>query len=175
MSRVKFFMIFLLLLSPVLAQGVLSGEYTAYENPQLGFKVKLPAEFKVNTEGPVTMWDGPVVVGSIVTSSSVNVVHMPGVAPQVMYDANVNSHKNNPAYAEITPIKVKGGAIDALLIKESDKGKDDDSIHRWHVVAWANDRQYLWGFAGNLGAFKKPEVIKAYETMIGSIELVPPK
>ncbi|MBI3929520.1 MAG: hypothetical protein HY319_28515 [Armatimonadetes bacterium] len=175
----------LLLAAPSWAQEtekkpVFSGKYTEYTDTYNGYKLKIPVEFVLHEKGASTDWTGPLING-MATSMAVNVVEMPRVHPQTLYDANLTSMKDDRFYTEETPVKVKFAKKTALgfTCKEvnTQRGTTDpktpDEHHRWHLYVFGNDRAYTCGFSANFKTFQDGEVQPVYREVIKSFELVP--
>ncbi|MEW6279129.1 MAG: hypothetical protein AB1758_10925 [Candidatus Eremiobacterota bacterium] len=156
-----------------------SGKTQAVADAQNGYKLVLPVEFKQEATGLAAWWSGPLVAGGG-ASVHVNVIPWKGTPLQTIYEANLKSYKENKGYTEVTPIKVKG-AIGALTFKETgtvqgtQSPKGGGEIHRWHLMAFGNERQYNVLFGGTYQGFKEGTLPPIYKAIIASFELTPAK
>jgi hypothetical protein len=175
-----------LALSPPLLAGpaepVFSDQYSLYQDSYNGFKIKIPVEFKLTQKGANTIWEGPQVDG-FGTTIYVNTVEMKGVPPQALYESNLKAKKEDRNYTSITPVKVKFGKKTALgftfseaeHVPGSSETKAPDDHHRWHLLAFGNERFYTCGFTGGFQAFQDRLLQPIYKEVIASFELIPVK
>lgn len=162
-----------------LSQALFSGQTSAYSDAAQGFKVDIPIEFNQTMQGINTHWHGPMTDG-IATTITVNAAPLPGVPADVVYNANLNAKKNDPAYTEIVPMRVKFGnsTAPALRFKEvnTDRAtgtqKADEEIHRWHLLVFGNEKLYTWGFTGSFKAFEDNILPPVFEQAINSVNLM---
>ena len=162
-----------------------SGEYSTYADDYNGFAIDIPAEFAIGNNGQTTDWNGPILDGSG-TLIYVNAAPIPGVSSQTLYDANFQQYQQDRFYTDVEPVEVffvdegkEPVRVPAFRAKEVDtqRGTRDskvpDDIHRWHLLAFGNDRTYTMGFTGAFQTFQDNEVQDVYEQVIDSVKLIP--
>ncbi len=108
----------------------------------------------------------------------VNWVHMPNASAETIYNANLQSVRDNinspnPTYKDIAIFdEDEGYADEGYMFWYKEVDKDDPSeIHRWHIHASGNNSTYTIGLTGTFGQFQ--EWGAAYEDVIKSFELIP--
>lgn len=156
-----------------------SGNYAEYTDTYNGFKLKIPAEFKLGQRGATTDWQTVPFDGGV-GMIYINAAPLKGVSSKVAYDANFKSKKDDRNYTEVVPVKVKFGnkTAYAFRCKEADhkpgspEAKEPGDIHRWHLFVFGNEMVYTMGFTGSYAAFKANKLQPTYETVIKSVELV---
>ncbi len=157
-----------------------SGEYSAYLDDYNGFKVSIPAEFELSTQGQTTNWLGPILDDGAV-GIYVNAAPLPGVDPGTLQATYRQQYEQDRFYTDVQTLSVPYGdrMVPALRVREVDnrQGSRDqkapDDIHRWHLFVFGNDRVYTWGFTGMFQTFQDNEVQALYEDVIASVELIP--
>ncbi len=158
-----------------------SGSYTDYSDTYNGFKIKVPAEFKLNNRGATTDWSTTSSIDGGVATIYINSAPLKGVASKVVYEANLKSKKEDRNYTEVVPVTVKHGNKTAYAFRckeanhqpgsPAEKGPGD--IHRWHVFVFDNQTVYTMGFTGTYAAFKGNKLQSTFETVIKSVEMIP--
>lgn len=159
-----------------------SGKYTVYTDTYNGYKLKIPEEFKISDTGATTYWTSPL-VDEMAGTIAVNVVELKDSSPQVNYDANYSSMKKNRDFTDVVPVKVKfqGKTIPGFRCSEashrpgSPQKKAPDDIHRWHLYAFGNGRQYQLSCAGAFSAFTAKKFQATYNEVMKSFEAIPAK
>lgn len=111
-------------------------------------------------------------------SIHVNWVWMPDVAPETLYNANMDSVKKDmtspdPNYKDPIPFAKKEGYAyegNTFWYKEVDKSKGDE-IHRWHIHSSGNKSDYGVILGGTYAQFE--EWGPVYEEVVKSFQLIP--
>jgi len=158
-----------------------SGNYTDYSDTFNGFKLRIPAEFKLNNRGATTDWSTTAIIDGGAASIYINSAPLKGVPSKVVYDANFKSKKEDRNYTEVVPVTVKHGnkTAYAFRCKEanhkpgSPEEKDAGDIHRWHLFVFDNQMVYTMGFTGTYAAFKGNKLQSTFEPVIKSVEIIP--
>lgn len=156
-----------------------SGTYSEYVDDYNGFKVDIPEEFALNTQGQTTDWIGPILDDGAV-SIYVNAAPLPGVDPGTLQQTYRQQYEQDRFYTDVQTLTVPYGdrTVPALRVREVDnrQGSRDpkapNDIHRWHLFVFGNERVYTWGFTGMFQTFQDNEVQALYEEVISSVELV---
>ncbi len=157
-----------------------SGQVSQYSDTYNGFRLNIPSEFTLHEKGATTDWTGPILDGGAATIY-INVVEMKGVPSKTLYDINLKSKKDDRAYTDVVPVKVRFGktTVPAFRCKEatnrtgSPDEKAPDDPHRWHLFVFGNDRFYTCGFTGTYATFKAGRLQATYEKVLASLELIP--
>lgn len=157
-----------------------SGQAEEYLDDYNGFKVDIPVEFELQTDGQTTDWTGPILDGGAV-SIYVNAAPLPGVASGTLQQTYRQQYEEDRFYTDVqlTTVPYGDGSVPAMTVREVDnrRGTRDqkapDDIHRWHLFVFGNERVYTWGFTGMFQTFQDEEVQALYEDVIASVELVP--
>lgn len=163
------------------AAPVFSGKYEVYDDTVQGFRLKVPVEFKLQNKGATTDWLGPQVDG-FATTIFVNVVPMPGIHPQALYDGVIRAKKADKTVTEVVPVKMpgkfKGKPAFAFRCKEivfkpgTKDVKDATDFHRWFLYVWGNDSAYELALCGSYqNLHQGKELPKVYEEVLKSFSL----
>jgi len=156
-----------------------SGDSSTYLDDYNGYKLSVPAEFSQQLEGQTSMWMGPILDGGAV-GLSVNAAPLPGVSSAQLQQTYLQKYRSDRNYTDVVAMQVPYGdkLVPALRVKEVDNKpgsrnlKAADDIHRWHVIAFANERVYTMGFTGMFKTFQNGEVQPMFERVIDSVEMV---
>jgi hypothetical protein len=157
-----------------------SGQMSDYADTYNGFKIKIPAEFKLHEKGATTDWTGPLMDEGSATIY-INSAPLKGVPSKTAYDINFKSKKEDRNYTDVTPVKVKIGSKTtwAFRCKEATNkpgtpdAKAPSDIHRWHLFVFGNETVYTLGFTGPYASFQSNKLQPTYEQVIKSVELIP--
>lgn len=165
--------------SPSSSFAGFSGESSEYLDDYNGFKVDIPSEFDLSTQGQTTDWIGPILDDGAV-SIYVNAAPLPGVAPGTLQQTYRQQYEEDRFYTDVEMTTVTYGdrTVPALRVREVDnrrgsrEQKAPDDIHRWHLFVFGNERVYTWGFTGMFQTFQDNEVQALYEDVMSSVELI---
>jgi hypothetical protein len=157
-----------------------SGQSANYADSSNGFKINIPAEFKLVDKGMTTNWIGPLMDGGA-TLISINAAPLKGVPSKTVYEMNLKSKKSDRTVTDVAPVTVKMGGKTAYALrwKESSKKpgtadtKAPTDIHRWHLLVFGNETVYTLGFTGPFASFQSNKLQATYEQVIKSVELIP--
>lgn len=156
-----------------------SGNGTYYVDAYNGYKVLVPAEFKLHSKGASTNWSG-LRYKEMGMGMMVNFTPMRDVNPQAMYDINFKSYKKDRNFTDVVPIKVKFGnkVVPGFRVKEvnhmagNPDMKEPLDHHRWHLFAYANGGAYQLSLSGPFIGFKDNIFQKKFDEVMKSFEII---
>lgn len=143
-----------------------SSNYTDYSDTYNGFKIKVPAEFKLNNRGATIDWSTTTAIDGGVATIYINSAPLKRVASKVVYETNLKSKKEDRNYTEVVPVKVRYGHKTAYAFhcKEashkpgSPEEKEANDIHCWHLFVFDQSDGLHNGFYRNLCGFQGQQV-----------------